>query len=247
MPPGIALKTAVARYAPLRLHLADRAGLNLPVSTCPLAALFVPAMGLTPPGPNADVVQKRSGRFCPAASPRCAPAFSPVFLTRLNPRAVLPWPSRCDILAEGFSAAEWSAWNNRTCRRGLARLKIAEAQAAGGGKPYRASPNSQTAETKVSRCDDFSCRNAGFPGPGESGPGAFTCSAGNRNMVNGIFPRTYVPECEAPFTPATVYRLALVGDKPKKAGHLSVTRMTGFRGCRSSPDVRGRRQGTTTS
>ena len=109
------------------------------------------------------------------------------------------------------------------------------------------SPNSQTAETKVSRRDDFSCRNAGFPGPGESGPGAFTCSAGNRNMVNGIFPRTYVPECEAPFTPATVYRLALVGDKPKKAGHLSVTRMTGFRGCRSSPDVRGRRQGTTTS
>ena len=150
-------------------------------------------------------------------------------------------------LAEGFSAAEWSAWNNRTCRRGLARLKIAEAQAAGGDKSYRASPNSQTAETKVSRRDDFSCRNAGFPGPGETGPGAFTCSAGNRNMVNGIFPRTYVPECEAPFTPATVYRLALVGDKPKKAGHLSVTRMTGFRGCRSSPDVRGRRQGTTAS
>ena len=27
MPPGIALKTAAARYAPLRLHLADRAGL----------------------------------------------------------------------------------------------------------------------------------------------------------------------------------------------------------------------------
>ena len=137
---GIALKTAAARYAPLRLHL--------------------------------------------AASSRCAPAFSPVFLRRLNSRAVLPWPSRCDILAEGFSAAEWSAWNNRTCRRGLARLKIAEAQAAGGGKPYRASPNSQTAETKVSRRDDFSCRNAGFPGPGESGPGAFTCSAGNRNTRN---------------------------------------------------------------
>ena len=74
MPPGIALKTAAARYAPLRLHL--------------------------------------------AASSRCAPAFSPVFLRRLNSRAVLPWPSRCDILAEGFSAAEWSAWNNRTCRRG---------------------------------------------------------------------------------------------------------------------------------
>ncbi len=111
MPPGIALKTAVARYAPLRLHLVDRAGLNLPVSTCPLTALFVPAMGITPPGPNADVVQKRSGRFCPAASPRCAPAFSPVFLTRLNPRAVLP-------------------------------------------------------------------------GPGETGPGSFTCSAGNRNTRN---------------------------------------------------------------
>ena len=102
MPPGIALKTAAARYAPLRLHLADRAGLNLPVSTCPLAALFVPAMGLTPPGPNADVVQKRSRRFCPAARPRCAPAFSPVFLTRLNPRAVLPWPSRCDTLLKVF-------------------------------------------------------------------------------------------------------------------------------------------------
>jgi len=191
-------------------------GTQPPCLDLPSGRLIRPSHGTHPPGPNADVVQKRSGRFCPAASPRCAPAFSPVFLTRLNPRAVLPWPSRCDILAEGFSAAEWSAWNNRTCRRGLARLKIAEAQAAGGGKPYRASPNSQTAETKVSRRDDFSCRNAGFPGPGESGPGAFTCSAGNRNMVNGIFPRTYVPECEAPFTPATVYRLALVGDKPKK-------------------------------
>mgnify|MGYP000399630487 CR=1 FL=1 len=39
---------------------------------------------------------------------------------------LVPWPSRCDILAKGFSAAEWSAWNNGTCRRGLARLQIAE-------------------------------------------------------------------------------------------------------------------------
>ena len=63
MPPGIALKTAAARYAPLRLHLADRAGLNLPVSTCPLAALFVPAMGLTPPGPTLASFKNAPGVF----------------------------------------------------------------------------------------------------------------------------------------------------------------------------------------
>ena len=109
-------------------------GTQPPCLDLPSGRLIRPSHGTHPPGPNADVVQKRSGRFCPAASPRCAPAFSPVFLTRLNPRAVLPWPSRCDILAEGFSAAEWSAWNNRTCRRGLARLKIAEAQASLTGR-----------------------------------------------------------------------------------------------------------------
>ena len=63
MPPGIALKTAAARYAPLRIHLADRAGLNLPVSTCPLAALFVPVMGLTPPGPTLASFKNAPGVF----------------------------------------------------------------------------------------------------------------------------------------------------------------------------------------
>ncbi len=63
MPPGIALKTAAARYAPLRLHLVDRAGLNLPVSTCPLTALFVPAMGLTPPGPTLASFKNAPGVF----------------------------------------------------------------------------------------------------------------------------------------------------------------------------------------
>ena len=63
MPPGIALKTAVARYAPLRLHLADRAGLNLPVSTCPLAALFVPAMGLTRRGQTLTSFKNAPGVF----------------------------------------------------------------------------------------------------------------------------------------------------------------------------------------
>ena len=57
MPPGIALKTAAARYAPLRLHLADRAGLDVPVSTDPLTTVL-------------------------AVSPGCAPAFPPVHLSR---------------------------------------------------------------------------------------------------------------------------------------------------------------------
>ena len=56
-PPGIALKTAAARYAPLRLHLADRAGLDVPVSTDPLTTVM-------------------------AVSPGCAPAFPPVHLSR---------------------------------------------------------------------------------------------------------------------------------------------------------------------
>ena len=83
MPPGIALKTAAARYAPLRLHLADRAGLP-------------PCLDLP------------SGR-----------------LTGRLPLAVTEQPDGGD---EGIAS-----------RR-------------------------------------FSCRNAG-----ETGPGPFTCSAGNRN------------------------------------------------------------------
>ena len=100
MPPGIALKTAAARYAPLRLHLADRAGLTPPVSTCPLAALFVPSMGFPLRG-HANVVQKRS--WC----------FYPEDRSWMHTGVLVPWPSRCDILAKGFSAAEWSAWNKQ--------------------------------------------------------------------------------------------------------------------------------------
>ena len=100
MPPGIALKTAAARYAPLRLHLADRAGLNLPVSTCPLAALFDPSMGFLLGG-HANVVQKRS--WC----------FYPEDRSWMRTGVLVPWPSRCDILAKGFSAAEWTAWNKQ--------------------------------------------------------------------------------------------------------------------------------------
>ena len=74
MPPGIALKTAAARYAPLRLHLADRAGLNLPVSTCPLAALFVPAMGLTRRGQTLTSFKNAPGVFVHAGGPGQPPA-----------------------------------------------------------------------------------------------------------------------------------------------------------------------------
>ena len=84
MPPGIALKTAAARYAPLRLHLADRAGLPPPCLDLP------------------------SGR-----------------LTGRLPLAVPEQPDGGD---EGIASRQ------------------------------------------------FSCRNAG-----ETGPGPFTCSAGNRN------------------------------------------------------------------
>ena len=58
MPPGIALKTAAARYAPLRLHLADRAGLP-PVSTCPLAAL---QGGYLLPSPNSQTAETKVSR-----------------------------------------------------------------------------------------------------------------------------------------------------------------------------------------
>ena len=68
MPPGIALKTAAARYAPLRLHLADRAGLPPPVSTCPLAAL---QGGYLLPSPNSQTAETKVSRRdnFPAAMP----------------------------------------------------------------------------------------------------------------------------------------------------------------------------------
>ena len=59
MPPGIALKTAAARYAPLRLHLAGRAGLTPPVSTCPLAAL---QGGYLLPSPNSQTAETKVSR-----------------------------------------------------------------------------------------------------------------------------------------------------------------------------------------
>ena len=64
-------------------------GTQPPCLDLPSGRLIRPSHGTHPPGPNADVVQKRTGRFCPAASPRCAPAFSPVFLTQCRvPRVV---------------------------------------------------------------------------------------------------------------------------------------------------------------
>jgi hypothetical protein len=71
-----------------------------PVSTCPLAALFVPSMGFPLRG-HANVVQKRS--WC----------FYPEDRSWMRTGVLVPWPSRCDILAKGFSAAEWSAWNKQ--------------------------------------------------------------------------------------------------------------------------------------
>ena len=71
-----------------------------PVSTCPLAALFVPSMGFPLRG-HANVVQKRS--WC----------FYPEDRSWMHTGVLVPWPSRCDILAKGFSAAEWSAWNKQ--------------------------------------------------------------------------------------------------------------------------------------
>ena len=72
------------------------------------------------------------------------------------------------------------------------------------------SPNSQTAETKVSRRDDFPVAMPAKP--------AWAVHLQRRKQKYGErnIPQKHAPECEAPFTPATVYRLALVGDKPKK-------------------------------
>ena len=64
-PPASRWKPAAARYAPRRLHLAERVGLNIPVSTHPLAAVL-------------------------AASPGCAPAFPPGFPDAPNCPAVSP-------------------------------------------------------------------------------------------------------------------------------------------------------------
>jgi hypothetical protein len=74
---GTALKTAAARYAPLRLHLANRAGLDVPVSTCLSDRLIRPIHGTHPFGADASVVQKRSRRFCPGGQSwmrACVPA-----------------------------------------------------------------------------------------------------------------------------------------------------------------------------
>ena len=64
-------------------------GTQPPCLDLPFGRFIRPSHGTHPAGANAGVVQKRSRRFCPAASPRCAPAFSPVFLTQCRvPRVV---------------------------------------------------------------------------------------------------------------------------------------------------------------
>ena len=98
MTPGIALKTAASRSAPLRLHLADRAGLDIPVSTCPLTAVL-------------------------AVSPGCAPAFPPVFLTRLNPRRTTRLLFNSDIIAEGSSSDSSKSMEHRDIQRGVGPAK----------------------------------------------------------------------------------------------------------------------------
>jgi hypothetical protein len=72
MPPGIALKTAAARYAPLRLHLADRP--DSPCLDLPSGRLIRPTM----PSPNgARSVKNASRRFsCPGETGPGRTAFS---------------------------------------------------------------------------------------------------------------------------------------------------------------------------
>ena len=76
------------------------------------------------------------------------------------------------------------------------------------------SPNSQTAETKVSRRDDFPVAMPAKPALGRSPAAQETEIRGTYGERN--IPQKHAPECEAPFTPATVYRLALACDKAKK-------------------------------
>ena len=98
MTPGIALKTAATRSAPLWLHLADRAGLDIPVSTVPLTTVLV-------------------------VSPGCAPAFPPVFLMRLNPHAAIPSLFCCDIIAEGFFSDKNAGMRYRDMPQGVGAAK----------------------------------------------------------------------------------------------------------------------------
>ncbi len=75
MPPGIALKTAAARYAPLRLHLADRAGLP-PCLDLPSGRLIRPIHGIPPSGATLTLFKNAPGVFTLKTGPGCAPAFS---------------------------------------------------------------------------------------------------------------------------------------------------------------------------
>ena len=67
MPPGIALKTAAARYAPLRLHLADRAGLP-PLSR---PALWPPYREVTSCRPRTARRRRRRYRVATIFLPQC--------------------------------------------------------------------------------------------------------------------------------------------------------------------------------
>ena len=75
MPPGIALKTAAARYAPLRLHLADRAGLP-PLSRPALWPPYSSHPWDSPSGATLTLFKNAPGVFTLKTGPGCAPAFS---------------------------------------------------------------------------------------------------------------------------------------------------------------------------
>ncbi|TLV19841.1 hypothetical protein FE839_08505, partial [Klebsiella indica] len=74
------------------------------------STLLVPSLGLALPGPAQALFKIAPGNFVPvstrplaavlAASPGCAPAFSPGFLDAPNPHAVSP------LFVRGFSEAE---------------------------------------------------------------------------------------------------------------------------------------------
>ena len=93
----------LARYAPRWLHLAERVGLDLPVSTHPLAAVL-------------------------AASPGCAPAFPPGFPDAHNCPAVSP-QSVCRYLMADIKEAGSGLFHSetmKTCSDALVPAEIGE-------------------------------------------------------------------------------------------------------------------------
>ena len=72
----------------------------------------------------------------------------------------------------------------KTAAARYAPLRLHLAEASLTGRWPLAVPQQPDGGDKGIASRRFSCRNAGFPGPGETGPGSFACRAGNSSVRN---------------------------------------------------------------